>query len=123
LLGALLNRLTHHVRILEPNGESSRLKHSKARRRLNKTSIAGTPSMRAIISASRKFQIEFASGTRSASVSPRKRMNDNRSLIKYPSGRPTANGSPAVNGARNLSNYGEVKFPSLAGEVISRRVD
>jgi hypothetical protein len=29
----------------------------------------------------------------------------------------------AVNGARNLPNYGEVKFPSLAGEVISRRVD
>jgi hypothetical protein len=25
--------------------------------------------------------------------------------------------------ARNLPNYGEVKFPSLAGEVISRRVD
>jgi hypothetical protein len=28
-----------------------------------------------------------------------------------------------VNGARNFSNYGEVKFPSLAGEVISRGVD
>jgi hypothetical protein len=45
--------------------------------------IAGTPSVCAVVSASRKFQIEFASGTRSASVSPRKRMNDRRSLIRY----------------------------------------
>ena len=29
----------------------------------------------------------------------------------------------AVNGARNLPNYGEVKFLSLAGQVISRGVD
>jgi hypothetical protein len=28
-----------------------------------------------------------------------------------------------VNGARNLPNYGEVKFLSLAGQVISRGVD
>lgn len=33
LTGALLDRLTHHVHILELNGESYRLKHSKARRR------------------------------------------------------------------------------------------
>jgi len=33
LTGALLDRLTHHVHILEMNGESYRLKHSKARRR------------------------------------------------------------------------------------------
>jgi DNA replication protein DnaC len=32
LTGALLDRLTHHVHILEMNGESNRLKHSKARR-------------------------------------------------------------------------------------------
>ncbi len=30
---------------------------------------------------------------------------------------------PLVNGARNFPNYGEVKFPNLAGVVISRRVD
>ena len=29
----------------------------------------------------------------------------------------------SVNGARNFPNYGEVKFPSLAGGVISRPVD
>ena len=29
LTGALLDRLTHHVHILEMNGESYRLKHSK----------------------------------------------------------------------------------------------
>jgi DNA replication protein DnaC len=33
LTGALLDRLTHHVHILEMNGESYRLKHSTARRR------------------------------------------------------------------------------------------
>jgi DNA replication protein DnaC len=32
LTGALLDRLTHHVHILELNGESYRLKQSKARR-------------------------------------------------------------------------------------------
>ena len=32
LTGALLDRLTHHVHILEMNGESYRLKHSMARR-------------------------------------------------------------------------------------------
>ena len=33
LTGALLDRLTHHVHILELNGESYRLKQSKGRRR------------------------------------------------------------------------------------------
>ena len=33
LTGALIDRLTHHVHILELNGESYRLKQSKARRR------------------------------------------------------------------------------------------
>ena len=32
LTGALLDRLTHHVHILELNGESYRLRQSKARR-------------------------------------------------------------------------------------------
>ena len=32
LTGALLDRLTHHVHILEMNGESYRLKDSKRRR-------------------------------------------------------------------------------------------
>jgi len=33
LTGALLDRLTHHVHILEMNGNSYRLKQSKGRRR------------------------------------------------------------------------------------------
>jgi DNA replication protein DnaC len=33
LTGALLDRLTHHVHILELNGESYRLRQSKARRK------------------------------------------------------------------------------------------
>ena len=32
LTGALLDRLTHHVHILELNGESYRLRHSKRQR-------------------------------------------------------------------------------------------
>src|ERR1700683_5429066 len=49
----------------------------RAAKRLNRTSIAGVP-----LSASRKVQIVFASGTVSASLSPRKRMNDRRSRIR-----------------------------------------
>ena len=41
------------------------------------------PSTIVRVSDLRKFQIEFASGTRSARVSPRNRMNDKRSLIRY----------------------------------------
>lgn len=36
LTGALLDRLTHHVHILEMNGESYRLAHSKRRRSKSK---------------------------------------------------------------------------------------
>jgi DNA replication protein DnaC len=39
LTGALLDRLTHHVHILEMNGESYRLRQSKARRRVTPTPI------------------------------------------------------------------------------------
>lgn len=35
LTGAMLDRLTHHVHILEMNGESYRLKQSKQRRRIS----------------------------------------------------------------------------------------
>jgi DNA replication protein DnaC len=37
LTGALLDRLTHHVHILEMNGESYRLNESKARKAANKS--------------------------------------------------------------------------------------
>jgi DNA replication protein DnaC len=36
LTGALLDRLTHHVHILEMNGESYRLKQSKQRQRADR---------------------------------------------------------------------------------------
>ncbi len=38
LTGALLDRLTHHVHILEMNGESYRLKESKAQKSSRKPS-------------------------------------------------------------------------------------
>jgi hypothetical protein len=40
LTGARLDRLTHHVHILEMNGESYRLKQSKARRRKEPQTVA-----------------------------------------------------------------------------------
>ena len=43
LTGALLDRLTHHVHILEMNGESYRLKQSKARRRKEPAPSAEPP--------------------------------------------------------------------------------
>ena len=43
LTGALLDRLTHHVHILEMNGESYRLKQSRARRRRGCGKTAGEP--------------------------------------------------------------------------------
>jgi DNA replication protein DnaC len=48
LTGALLDRLTHHVHILEMNGESYRLAQSKQRRRVVSSSVvlARTPSDR-----------------------------------------------------------------------------
>jgi hypothetical protein len=57
LTGALLDRLTHHVHILELNGESYRLKQSKARRRrdsqpVNQAAAAADPETAEIISAS-----------------------------------------------------------------------
>src|SRR4051812_20998411 len=51
--------------------------------RENSTSMAGLPSSVARVSHSRKSQIVRASGTRSPSDSPRKRMNESRSLIRY----------------------------------------
>ena len=44
LTGALLDRLTHRIHILEANGESYRLRYSKRRFRKQSQSIKQTPS-------------------------------------------------------------------------------
>ena len=44
LTGALLDRLTHHIHILEANGESYRLKQSKSRLR-RRTTPTSKPSL------------------------------------------------------------------------------
>jgi DNA replication protein DnaC len=44
LTGALLDRLTHHVHILEMNGESYRLAQSKKRQRHSKAPASSAPS-------------------------------------------------------------------------------
>ncbi len=44
LTGALLDRLTHHVHILEMNGESYRLAQSKKRQRHARTPASAPPS-------------------------------------------------------------------------------
>jgi hypothetical protein len=56
---------------------------SDVSKRLNKTPIAGWPSIFVRVSSSRKFQVEFASGTLRASDNPRKSMNERRSLLRY----------------------------------------
>ena len=43
LAGALLDRLTHHVHILEMNGESYRLRQSKQRRRSPRSDASQLP--------------------------------------------------------------------------------
>jgi DNA replication protein DnaC len=43
LTGALLDRLTHHVLILEMNGESYRLRQSKQRRRSPRSDASHLP--------------------------------------------------------------------------------
>ncbi len=53
LTGALLDRLTHHVHILEMNGESYRLKASRARRQSKPEKASTGQGIRAPAGASR----------------------------------------------------------------------
>jgi hypothetical protein len=71
LTGALLDRLTHHVHILEMNGESYRLKDSKQRRPSKARSYYSHPV--------RHLPAIWGGGFRSGLSAPRKRVAGLRS--------------------------------------------
>ena len=80
---ALLRAATIVASMIWPPIARNPAAESAASKRLNRTSIAGLPRNLARVSASRKVQIVLASGTVPARPSPRKRMNDSRSRIRY----------------------------------------
>jgi hypothetical protein len=78
-----------------------------ALKRLIKTSIAGLSSIFGRFSGSRKFQIEFASGTLWASDNPKKRMNERAE-------ERSVQGRPAV-----LRSRADVQGPDPAVELFA----
>jgi DNA replication protein DnaC len=116
LTGALLDRLTHHVHILEMNGESYRLKTSRRRQRQHDTPQTSPDNSRArdgdghLVGKTRSRVAERATSASPERVEQRLRFPQVRRIKTF--------GEPAVDGREKFSGFGALALAlPQAGEA------